>query len=125
MLRSKVSLLMIAGAIAVSAPSFSQEENPAYKTSVQAFGSFVKTTTSNGVDTMSVGSPAPSRALARYLASAGQGDPWSAPSEAMLEIDAYLPKLGEEGHLRAIRAWAESKTPEYQVIHLDGDASVK
>jgi hypothetical protein len=43
----------------------------------------------------------------------------------MLEIDAYLPRLREEGHLRAIRAWVESKTPEYHVIHLDGDASVK
>jgi opacity protein-like surface antigen len=43
---------MIAGAIAVSAPAFSQEESPAYKNeaSVQAFGSFVKTTNSNGVD---------------------------------------------------------------------------
>jgi len=30
----------------------------------------------------------------------------------MLEIDAYLPRLAEEGHLRAIRAWADSKTPE-------------
>jgi hypothetical protein len=127
MLRSKVSLLMIAGAIAVSAPAFSQEGNPAYKNeaSVQAFGSFVKTTTSNGVDTMSVDPPAPSRALALYLASAAQGDPFSAPNGAMVEIDAYLPRLGEEGHLRAIRAWAESKTPEYQVIHLDGNASVK
>ena len=127
MLVSKVSLLMIAGAIAVLAEAFSQEENPVYKNeaSVQTFGSFVKTTTSNGVDTMSVDPPAPGRALALYLASAAQGDPWSAPNGAMLEIDAYLPRLGEEGHLRAIRAWAESKTPEYQVIHLDGDASVK
>ena len=130
MLRSKVFLLAIAGAIAVSRPAFSQVEDPANKNeaSVQAFGSFVTTVTSNGVDTMSVDSPAPSRALALYfarLASAAQGDPWSAPNGAMLEIDAYLPKLGEEGHLRAIRAWAENKTPEYQVIHLDGDASVK
>jgi hypothetical protein len=127
MLRSKVSLLMIAGAIAMSAQAFSREENPAYKNeaSVQAFGSFVKTTSSNGFDTMLVDPPAAGRALALYLASAAQGDPWSAPNEAMLEVDAYLPRLGEEGHLRAIRAWAESKTPEYQVIHLDGDASVK
>src|SRR5271170_1979859 len=134
MLISKVSLLMIAGAIAVSASAFSQEENPAYQegnpaymdeASVQAFGSFVKTTTSNGVDTMTVDPPAPGRALALYLASAARGDPWSAPNGAMLEIDAYLPRLGEEGHLRAIRAWAENKTPEYQVIDLDGDASVK
>jgi len=77
------------------------------------------------IDTMSVDPPAQSRALALYLARAAQGDPWSAPNEAMLEIDAYLPRLGEEGHLRAIRAWAGSGTPEYHVIHLDGDASVK
>jgi opacity protein-like surface antigen len=43
---------MIAGAITVAAPAFSQEESPAYKNeaSVQAFGSFVKSTSSNGVD---------------------------------------------------------------------------
>jgi len=52
MLRSKVLLSVIAGVIAVSTPAFSQEENSVYKNegSVQAFGSFVKTTTSNGVD---------------------------------------------------------------------------
>jgi outer membrane immunogenic protein len=52
MLRSKVILSMIAGAIVVSAPAFSQEESTSYRNeaSVQAFGSFVKTTTSNGVD---------------------------------------------------------------------------
>jgi hypothetical protein len=118
---------MIAGAIAVSTPAFSQREFPAYKseTGVQAFGSFVKTTTSSGSDTMLVDAPGPSRALALYLASAAEGDPWSAPNGAVLEIDAYLPKLEEEGHLRAIRAWAEIKTPEYQVIDLDGDAFVK
>jgi hypothetical protein len=127
MLRSKVSLLMIAGAIAVSARAFAQEENPAYmnEARVQAFGSFATTATINGFDTISIVPPAASRALALYLAGAAQGDPWSAPNEALLEIDAYLPKLAEEGHLRAIRAWNESRTPEYQVIHLDGDASVK
>jgi len=77
------------------------------------------------IDTISVDPPAPSRALALYLASAGQGDPWSAPNGVVLEIDAHLPKLGEEGHLRAIRAWTEGRIPEYHVIHLDGDASVK
>jgi hypothetical protein len=77
------------------------------------------------INTISVDPPAASRALALYLASAVQRDPWSAPNDVMLEIDAYLPRLGEEGHLRAIRAWTESKTPEYQVIHLDGDPTVK
>jgi hypothetical protein len=77
------------------------------------------------VDTMSVDPPAPSRALALYLASAAHGDPWSAPNGVLLKVDAYLPRLGEQGHLRAIRAWDESKTPEYQVIYLAGDTSVK
>src|ERR1700688_702030 len=100
--RSKVSLLMIMGATALSASAFSREENPAYtsEASVQAFGSSLKTTTSNGVDSISVDPPAPTRALALYLASAAQRDPWSAPNRVMLEIDAYLPRLGKEGHLR-------------------------
>jgi hypothetical protein len=77
------------------------------------------------IDAISVDAPAPSRALALYLASTTQGDPWSAPSGTLLEVDAHLPRLGEEGHLRAIRDWDESKTPRYRVIHLDGDPSVK
>jgi outer membrane immunogenic protein len=52
MFRSKVILPVIAGVISMSVPAFSQEESPAYKNeaSVQAFGSFVKTTTSDGVN---------------------------------------------------------------------------
>jgi outer membrane immunogenic protein len=52
MLRSKVLLSMIAGAIAVSAPAFSQEGSSGNRNevSVQALGSFVKSTTSDGVD---------------------------------------------------------------------------
>jgi outer membrane immunogenic protein len=52
MFGKKVVLSIVTGAIAMSVPAFSQEETPVYKNeaSVQAFGSFVKTTTSNGVD---------------------------------------------------------------------------
>jgi len=52
MFRSKAIFSLIAGAIAVSVPAFSQEDGPAYRNeaSVQAFGSFVKSTSSNGVD---------------------------------------------------------------------------
>ena len=42
-----------------------------------------------------------------------------------MEIDASLPRLAERGHLRAIRDWAEHHTPDYQVIHIEGDATVK
>jgi outer membrane immunogenic protein len=45
-------LLLVAGAFTMSLPAFSQEETPVYKNeaSVQAFGSFVDTTRSNGID---------------------------------------------------------------------------
>jgi hypothetical protein len=77
------------------------------------------------IDTILVEPPGPSRALALYLAGARQGDQWSAPNGVMVEIDAHLPRLGQAGHLRAIRAWVRSKTPEYEVIDLGGDAAVK
>ncbi len=52
MFRKKVVLSIIFGGIVASMPAFSQSENPVYKNeaSVQAFGSFVKSTSSNGVD---------------------------------------------------------------------------
>jgi hypothetical protein len=75
--------------------------------------------------TMSVDPPAPSQALARYLAGVASGDPWSEPNAVLLEIDAWLPGLAERGRLRAIRDWDEYQTPEYQVIHLEGDATVR
>jgi hypothetical protein len=74
---------------------------------------------------MSVDPPAPSQALARYLANAASRDPWSGPNPVLLEVDARLPQLSEQGHLRAIRDWAGDQTPEYQVINIGGDATVK
>lgn len=51
MFAKKLGLSLI-GVITMSLPAFSQEETPAYKNeaSVQAFGSFVKNTTSNGIE---------------------------------------------------------------------------
>jgi outer membrane immunogenic protein len=48
---STIGVFVLAGAL-LSLPAFSQEENAQYKSeaSVQAFGSFLKTTTSNGID---------------------------------------------------------------------------
>jgi outer membrane immunogenic protein len=52
MSRKKAFLSLVAGALTMSLPAFAQEENPAYKNeaSVQVTGSFVKTTSSNGID---------------------------------------------------------------------------
>jgi opacity protein-like surface antigen len=49
--KSTIGVFVLGGAL-LSLPAFSQDENPQYKSeaSVQAFGSFLKTTTSNGVD---------------------------------------------------------------------------
>jgi outer membrane immunogenic protein len=48
----KFMLTLLMGATATSIPAFSQDENPVYKNeaSVQAFGSFVKSTNTNGVN---------------------------------------------------------------------------
>jgi hypothetical protein len=75
--------------------------------------------------TMSVDPPAPSQALARYLAGVANGAPWSEPNPVLLEIDACLPGLAERGHLRAVRGWTEYQTPKYRVIHIEGDATVR
>ena len=52
MFGKRVVLSLVAGAVTMSLPAFAQEEKPVYKNeaTVQAIGSFVKTTTSNGVD---------------------------------------------------------------------------
>jgi outer membrane immunogenic protein len=49
--KSTIGVFVLGGAL-LSIPAFSQDENPQYKSeaSVQAFGSFLKTTTSNGID---------------------------------------------------------------------------
>jgi hypothetical protein len=74
---------------------------------------------------MSVDPPAAGLALERYLAGTVNSTPWSAPNTVLLEIDASLPGLAERGNLRAIRHWAERQTPDYQVIRIEGDATVK
>jgi len=52
MLRNSTIGVFVLGGALLSLPAFSQDENPQYKSeaSVQAFGSFLKTTTSNGID---------------------------------------------------------------------------
>jgi opacity protein-like surface antigen len=51
MSRKKTLLGLAGGIVLISLPAFSQEESPSRnEVTVQAFGSFLKTTTSNGVD---------------------------------------------------------------------------
>jgi len=90
-----------------------------------ALVSMVSASGAEPIATMSVEPPAPSRALARYLAGAAKGDPWSEPNAVFMEIEAYLPGLAEQGRLQAVRHWAQHQTPDYQVIHIEGGGTVR
>jgi len=60
-------------------------------------------------------------AFARYSAGPQQ-PPWNSET---IEIDAALPKLEKQGHLRAIRRLLPLGKPEYQVLEMAGDRTVK
>jgi hypothetical protein len=61
-------------------------------------------------------------AFARYTAGTAQSKPW--PVETIV-IDASLPKMEEKGRLRAIRRLSPVGKPEYQVLEIAGDQTVK
>jgi hypothetical protein len=66
--------------------------------------------------------PNPKLALAKYFAAARSGSPWSAET---IEIEASIPKLAKNGRLLAIRRLAPFGKPEYQVLEMAGDRTVK
>ena len=61
-------------------------------------------------------------AFARYIVGRKQETPWSLET---VEIDASLPKLGKHGRLRAIRRLLPLGKPEYQVLEIAGDQTVR
>ena len=63
-----------------------------------------------------------SLAFARYTAGIGDNSPWRMET---VEIDASLPKMSQTGRLRAIRRLLPFGKPEYQVLEMAGDQTVK
>jgi hypothetical protein len=63
-----------------------------------------------------------SMAFARYAASLEQASPWSLET---VEIDASLPKFEKRGRFRAIRRLLPFGKPEYQVLEIAGDQTVR
>ncbi len=61
-------------------------------------------------------------AFARYISGLAQTRPWSLET---IEIDASLPKVQAHGRLRAIRRLVSQGKPEYQVLEIAGDQTVK
>jgi hypothetical protein len=63
-----------------------------------------------------------SMAFARYVAGLEQASAWSLET---VEIDASLPKFEKRGRLRAIRRLLPFGKPEYQVLEMAGDQTVR
>ncbi|HWC96336.1 MAG TPA: hypothetical protein VG456_06300 [Candidatus Sulfopaludibacter sp.] len=61
-------------------------------------------------------------AFGRYLSGLNSADPWSLET---VEIDAALPRLAEKGKLRAIRRMLPHCKPEYEMVEMTGDGTVK
>jgi hypothetical protein len=73
-----------------------------------------------GAPIVEAGTPA-SMAFARYIAHLEE-TPWTS---AAVEIEASLPKLEKHGRLRAIRRMLPFGKPEYQVLEIGGDKTVR
>ena len=65
----------------------------------------------------------PKSALAQYLSLAAANH--GVPRDVVIEIDASLPKQGKWGRLRAVRHMASSGKPEYEVLGIEGDQTVR
>jgi hypothetical protein len=61
-------------------------------------------------------------AFARYIAGSSQNAPWDAE---IIEIEASLPRLEKQGHLRAVRRLEPRGKPQYQGVEMAGDETVK
>ena len=68
--------------------------------------------------------PAESLAFARYIASIRERDPFTESEPVLVEIEASLPGLYKQSSLLAIRQTGESERTEYQVLQIEGDATV-
>ena len=63
-------------------------------------------------------------ALARYIASIQERDPFADSGPVGVEIDASLPGLYKKARLLAVRETGESERSEYRVLQIEGDAIV-
>lgn len=75
-----------------------------------------------GEDTIVNAAAPAAMAFARYTAGMELEKPWSVET---VEIDASLPGPERRGRLRAIRRLAAFGKPEYQVLEIGGDRTVK
>ena len=75
-----------------------------------------------GAEPMTVDSPDAAAVLQRFMAGPGQSGSWSLET---IEIEASLPRLKKTGRLRAIRRLFPVGRPDYRVLEISGDSTVK
>jgi hypothetical protein len=76
-----------------------------------------------GAESMIVDSvPAPAAVLQRFIANQAQPVAWSLET---IEIQVSLPQMKKTGRLRAIRRLSPARQPDYQVLEIAGDPTVK
>jgi hypothetical protein len=75
-----------------------------------------------GAEHVTADDSAASAVLERFIVSQDQAAGW--PVE-IIEIEASLPTLQKTGRLRAIRRFFSAGHPEYKVLEITGDATVK
>jgi hypothetical protein len=64
------------------------------------------------------------RAFARYIASIQERNPFTESGPVLVQIEASLPGLYKRSRLLAIGQTGESERREYNVLEIDGDATV-
>ncbi len=67
---------------------------------------------------------APSLALARYVASAGNPSPFRQPGTTLIEIEAALPNLYKHCRIVAVRTTTDSTVNLYGILAFEGDILV-
>jgi hypothetical protein len=87
-----------------------------------ALGSFLASPARAGDAPIVESTEGASLAFARYTANLEQAAPWRSET---IDIEASLPKLKKAGRLRAIRHLLPFGKPEYQVLEIAGDQTVK
>jgi hypothetical protein len=75
-----------------------------------------------GAEHVTADDPAASAVLERFIVSQGEAVGW--PVET-IDIEASRPTLEKTGRLRAIRRLFSAGHPEYKVLEITGDATVK
>ena len=105
-------------------PRFSFKSHALFKSTLLALLALVPVSAQAESPSIISLAPAEGLAFARYIASIQERDPFAESGPVLVEIEGSLPGLYKESRVLAIRLTGESERSEYQVLLVDGDATV-